>query len=360
VIYRSQVLGANVKDSTITQAAVATEASSVGSLGVEGVHLDTADTLAVDGGDLDVALLTPRGAPGVSDDVVLLATLGTVANSSDGVVKRGTAGGAVEDTTGVHLEDVLVGLDGDGDGGLVNGSLELGDGVSGNVGVAGNLDLLEGLVGLAGTSLAGAGGVGVVRLELLSVGLEVVEGVALPATVATVGGLVARDNLLLREGEEGASLEEVSTLDGAGGGESPAGTASSLVLDGVNGTLGSPVDGVGEVGGIELNNVLGLVVLALVAEELLVLVVSPGGHVVVADGEGVLLGVDLLDLSILDGELLKSELVLLGGTEGDAVLVEMGLEVLLDVGELVVLVAVLGLDTSESGGLAEELHCEGS
>lgn len=341
---------------TVAQAACAAETSSVGSLGVEGLHLDTADTLAVNGGDLDVALLAPRSTPGVSDDVVVLATLGAVANGSDGVVEVGTAGSAIEDTTGVHLEDGLVGLDGDGGGGLLDGSLELGDGVGLDVGVGGNLNLLLGGDGLAGTGGASAGSVGVVRLELLSVGLEVVEGVALPATVAAVRGLVAGDDLLLGEGEELTGLEEVGTLNGAGGGESPAGTASGLVLDGVNGTLGSPVDGIGELGVIEDDNVLGLVQLTLVAEDLLVLVVGPGGHEVVADGEGGLLSVDLLDLSILDGELLKSELVLLGGTVHDAELVEMSLELGLEGSELVLLVALLGLDTSESGGLAEELQ----
>jgi len=170
--------------------------------------------------------------------------------------------------------------------------------------------------------------------------------VSLPATVATVGGLVARDNLLLGEGEELATLEEVSTLDSAGGGEGPAGTASGLVLDGVDGTLGSPVDGVGEVGGVENLDVLGLVGLDSGTEELSVLLMGPGGELVVADGEGVLLGVLGLDELILDGELLKSELVLLGGAVGNTVLVEMGLEVRLEEGELVVLVALLGLDTS--------------
>lgn len=343
----------------IQAAAGAALRSSVGSLGVEGVHLDTADTGAgLLGGDLDVALVAPRSTPRVSDDVVVLASLGAIADSGDGVVEVGTARGIIEDTRGVHLEDHSVGLDGDGGGGLGDGSLKLVLRVGGDVGVGGNLDLLLGGDGLAGTGDTRAGGVRVVRLELLRVLLKVVEGVGLPATVATIGGLVARDNLLLGEGEELAGLEEVSTLDGAGGGEGPAGTASGLVLDGVDGTLGSPVDLSGEIGGVENLHVLdGVVLGALEAEELLVLLMGPGGELVVAELEGVLSGVDLLDLLVLDGELLKSELVLLGGAEGNTELVEMGLEVGLEGGEVVVLVALLGLDASESGGLAEELHC---
>jgi hypothetical protein len=269
------------------------------------------------------------------------------------VIELSTAGGVIEDTTSVHLEGHLVSLNGDGDGGESDGSLKLGNGIGLDVAVGSNLDLLEGSGGRAGTGGASAGGIRVVSLKLLRVSLEVLEGMGLPATVATIGSGIARDNLLLGKGEELTGLEEVGTLKSAGGGESPAGTALSLVLDGVNGTLGSPVDGIGELGVIEDDNVLGVVLLTLEAEELLVLLMSPGGHVVVGDGEGVLSGVDLLDLGILDGVLLKSELVLLGGTVHDTELVEMGLEASLDVVELVVLLAVFGLDASVSGGLAE-------
>lgn len=347
---------AKVKFKTIAQAAGATETSSVGRLGVEGVHLDTADTLTLNGGNLDVAGLAPRSTPGVSDNVVVLASLSTVANGSDGVIELGTAGDVIEDTTLVHLEGHLISLNGDGDGGESDGSLKLGNGVGLDVRVGSNLDLLEGLGGRAGTGGASAGGIRVLGLKLCRVSLKIREGMGLPATVATLGSVIARDNLLLGKGEELTGLDEVGTLKSADGGESPAGTALGLVLGSVNGTLGSPVDGIGELGVIEDDNVLGGVVVALEAEELLVLLMSPGGHVVVGDGEGVLSGVDLLDLGILDGVLLKSELVLLGGTVHDTELVEMGLEVLLNVVELMVLLALFGLDASVSGGLAEELH----
>ena len=130
----------------------------------------------------------------------------------------------------------------------------------------------------------------------------------------------------------------------------------SLVLDWVDGTLGSPVDGVGEVGDIEDLNVLGEVSVSwhLESEELLVLVMSPGGELVVSNGEGVsLLGVDLLDLLVLLGEELHSEGVLLLGSiglsEGSDVLVEGGLDTDL-------LLAVMVLDSEESSGFAKVKH----
>jgi hypothetical protein len=97
--------------------------------GGERLHLDTADTLAINGSDLDVSLVTPGSAPRVSHDVVLFTSLGSVTNSSDGVVKIGTAGSGVENTAVVHLEDRLVSFNGDGDDTLVEGGNELGLGV---------------------------------------------------------------------------------------------------------------------------------------------------------------------------------------------------------------------------------------
>lgn len=93
------------------------------------MHLDTADTLSFDSSDLDVTLVSPGSGPGVTDDVVLFTSLGSVSDSSDGVVKVGSAGGGVEDTALVLLEDGSVSLNGDGDDTLVDSSLELGNAV---------------------------------------------------------------------------------------------------------------------------------------------------------------------------------------------------------------------------------------
>jgi len=129
----------------------------------------------------------------------------------------------------------------------------------------------------------------------------------------------------------------------------------SLVLDSVNSALGSPVNGVGEVGSIKHNNVLAFLSDST-SEELLVLFMSPGGHVVVADGEGLLAGVDSVNLSVLNGELLVSEAVLLLGSVRDTVLSQVSVEGVVRLVHHVVLLALVVLDTSEGSGFAEELH----
>ena len=138
------------------------------------------------------------------------------------MVELGSARGGGDNTTGVGVEDGLVGLDGDGGWGLGDGGLQLGDGVGWDVSVRGNTDLTLGGIIFAGAGLSRSRGVWVSGLELLKLGLEVGEGVGLPSTLTSVRGLVAGDDFLLGEGEKGSGLEEMSTLDGAGGGESPA------------------------------------------------------------------------------------------------------------------------------------------
>ena len=122
---------------------------SVRSLRVERLHLDSADSLALDGSDLDVSLVSPGGSPGVSNDVVLLSVLSSISNSGDSVVKAGSAGLGVQDTGGVVLEHSLVSLDGDGNWLLVNSCLELLDGIGWDIGVSLDSDLSLSLVELA-------------------------------------------------------------------------------------------------------------------------------------------------------------------------------------------------------------------
>jgi len=65
--------------------------------------------------------------------------------------------------------------------------------------------------------------------------------------------LGAVDKLLLGERFELSVLVEVSSLNGSGSGEGPARSTMSLVLHWGDGSLGSPVDLIGEVGLVELN-----------------------------------------------------------------------------------------------------------
>jgi hypothetical protein len=177
---------------------------------VERMKLDTADTGSGLNTDSDVTLITPPGVPRVLDEVVFDTVEGTVTNSKDSVVEVSTAFGTSDDTRGVVLEDGSVGLNGDGNGLLVEGGLELGGGLSGDGGVGFSTNTAS-----VGSSLAGtvSAGVFVVRLVGEVVGLSVSVGVVLPATVATVvtvGGAV--NELLLGERDELASGNEVSTL----------------------------------------------------------------------------------------------------------------------------------------------------
>ena len=73
--------------------------SSVGGR-VDRGHLDAADTLAFNAGELDVALITPVGVPGVLDEPVVQITslVVTVSNDKDAVVKVGAAGSGVQYT----------------------------------------------------------------------------------------------------------------------------------------------------------------------------------------------------------------------------------------------------------------------
>lgn len=131
-----------------------------------------------------------------------------------------------------------------------------------------------------------------------------------------------------------------------------------MVLDWVDGTLGSPVDGFLEVLLGEDDNVL-LLLNSLESEELLVFSISPGGEHVVSNGEGVVdISVDLSVLGILLSEDVKSELVFLGGSVGVSVGGDVLDEGLFDLGgDEGVVVASLGGDSEEGGGFAEVEHC---
>ena len=109
--------------------------------------------------------------------------LGTITDGGDGVIEGGTASGGVENTTSVHLEDGGIGLNGDGYWSEGNGSLKLWDGSWGDGGDGFDIDLTLGGGGLAGSI---SGGVWIVGSELLTNLLEIVHGVGLPTTIATV------------------------------------------------------------------------------------------------------------------------------------------------------------------------------
>jgi hypothetical protein len=283
---------------------------------VERVLLDTADTSTVLDTDSDVTLITPPGVPRVLDEVVGNTIEGTVADSEDGVVEAGTTRSTGDDTRLVVLEDGSVGLNGDGNGLLVEGGLELGGGLLGDKGVRFSTNTASVLTLLAGSISAS---VSVVRLVSEVVGLSVLVGVFLPATVATVVTVGSAVNeLLLGERDELASGNEVSTLKTTSGWESPAGTAGALVLDGGDGTLVDPVNAGGKVLLREFDLVThGEFVGWLVTEESLVLSMSVVREQVVLKGPGGL-GVVVVgeDVSLSLQEALHSEFEFSTGTVG--------------------------------------------
>ena len=317
-----------------------------------GVRRLLGDTADVGNTNLDVTIDTPGWAPRVLDEEVLLTILSTVTNSEDTVVELGTAGGASDDTTGVALEGHSVGLDGNRDGLLGNGSLEGGTGsIGGNVSEVLDSDGATGLHGLvAGTGSTSARGVRVGGLLNHRGGLGVLEGVVHKTTIAAVVLLGALNELLLGERNKLAGGEEVSTLEGTGGGESPAGTTLSLVLDRGDGTLGDPVDLVSEIGGVELGNLVGLLEVSSVAVHGTSLLRGVVGELVDTNSPGVaVLGVVLLNELEVLLEVVESVSELAMGGVLSVVLGNESVEGLLMSGDGIVL-------AKEVGDVRENLH----
>ena len=142
--------------------------------------LHSANTLTVDGEDVDVTSTTPSGAPGVSDDVVLSSFspphVGAVSDSVNGVVLACSTLIGINDTTSVLSEDGSVGLEHDGYWALGDGSFQLGDGLVGDVCVFNNTNLTLGGILFADPILTSSRGVWVGGLELLKMILKVIEG----------------------------------------------------------------------------------------------------------------------------------------------------------------------------------------
>jgi hypothetical protein len=206
---------------------------------------DTADVFLA---NLDVSLLTPGRAPRVLDEEVVFTVLGTIANSKDTVIKTGSTCLGGDNTSGVTLECHLVSLDGNGDRLLHKGSLHSTDALLSDILEGSDSDNTTsglGFVTLTGLSLSR--GVRILSLSDQGVGLNIFESIVHKTTVAAIvlGG--ALDKLLFREGNELARLDEVSTLQRSGGGESPARSTVQLVLNRGDTALGNPVDGIRKV-----------------------------------------------------------------------------------------------------------------
>lgn len=191
------------------------------------------------GRDLDVAVITPGGAPRVLQDVVVGTILSAVANGEHHVVKACATVSIVKNTASVRLERHLVSLNGNNDGTLRDGSLESRLRVLLDIDNLFDVDDRLGLVGHALTSCHG-----VVLVTLQTVLLEALEHVIKEATAtgeAAVLGLSERQALQLTSGNFVRRLDDLPSEDDT------VLAHLTLVLDGRDDALGSPVDTSGEV-----------------------------------------------------------------------------------------------------------------
>jgi len=287
--------------------------SSVGG-GTDGSHLDTANTRAGFDSDLDVTVESPGGTPRVLDKVVVGAVLSSVADGEDTMVKVGSTGRSGEDTRVVHLEGSSVSFDSDGGRAHGDGSLKGGGVVLRNVRVFGGLNG-SGLRMSASLLLTS---VGVVVLRDGGVSCEEREGEIHGATVASIVSGGAINELLLGEAHKFLVGGEVVTFHSTSGGESPARSARSLVLNGGDTSGGNPVDRASVGDGILSDG--GRVRRSSVSGHSLLLSLSHGGHEVVSDLVGSVGGVVLVDESVSLLEEVHAEFVFLDGSVGETVL----------------------------------------
>lgn len=164
----------------------------------------------------------------------------SITDGGDGVIKLGSAGSRVEDTTSVTLEDVGISLNSDRNWLLGDGSHQSSRRSSLNV-----MDAGDGNVSSNGMARLIITLVWILSLGILSMRLDVSHSTRLPSTIATLifSSSVAVNDLLLREAQKSAGGDGVGRLDGRSGREGPARTALLLILDGVNLALSSPVNG---------------------------------------------------------------------------------------------------------------------
>lgn len=115
-------------------------------VGVDGLHVDTADASTILNSDLEIALVTPGGGPRVLNQEVGSAVFGTVTNCEDTMIEVDSAFTAGDDSGFVMLEDGLVSLDGHGNGLLGNSILQFVGGHRSNCGEPGDFNgsVLEG------------------------------------------------------------------------------------------------------------------------------------------------------------------------------------------------------------------------
>jgi len=198
-------------------------------------------------GHPDVSANSPVSSPGVLDKPVIRRG-DSPSNSQDTVVQlRGRAGRLVVDSAGVELEGGVAGINGDGGGALADGRLQAIFRTRLNIGEALFCGSRVGGRVLASSVLSSVG-VGGLSVNT-TIGNDVSHGLSHQTTIATLIslGIRAVNQVLLRQGDQLVGSQEVAALNGASGGEGPAGTALALILDASDSTLVSPVEGGGQI-----------------------------------------------------------------------------------------------------------------
>lgn len=212
------------------------------------------------------------------------------------MVKVSTASSAIKDSASVLLEYHLVGFNEDGGGLLCNSGLHLGNVVLSDILIACCVDSGSLSFRVNASSIGGVVWIGGLNFSLEC--LPIAEGLVLPTTTAAVVAIAcclsgAVDELLLREAEEGSGLDEMFSLKCSSGGEGPAGSTLSLVLDWSDCTGCTPVDSCG-ISWLEPFGFL-LIKVWLSSEHLRPLVFGVVRELVVSDCEVGVAGVVLLD-----------------------------------------------------------------
>jgi hypothetical protein len=231
---------------------------------VRRLELNTADTSTFSDTNSDVSTLSPVTTPRVLDLEEFVLAINTITNSEDTVIEFSSASVTSDDTTVVELEGILVSFDSDRDRLLSNSSLKSIRVLRGNIGESDVLELVS------SRDLASAINT-LVRIRGFrddTVSSDVLESLIHQTTVATLVSEATRavNELLFREADELAILNEVKTFEGTSGGESPAGTALTLILNISNSTLGGPIDGSRDISDVDWSNGIGSLVLSVVTE----------------------------------------------------------------------------------------------
>jgi len=187
--------------------------------------------------EVDETILSPRSSPGVSDDPIT-TRVRRISSKLNSVINAKSALAGIQNTTSVVLPWLSITADGKRHLGelFVDGTFILSNG--------NDLSNVQGGSARALLARTVFGSVGVAALSILASLLhDPVESLARISSVATGFSAIAVDDFLRAEGHDLSTGHEIGRFDGFGGGESPAGTALFLVLNGSGHSLGDPIDG---------------------------------------------------------------------------------------------------------------------